>query len=385
MVAFPRVRILAALAATALLAACSHSGPHSVVTTSLPQQVTMGAPAAEAVVGATPQGLTLRGRPWWPAGFNGPQFATRYSVNFGCGAEVNLDDFFSKVPENSLTRFTMFQALAVNKNTGVLDFTAADAVFAAAERHGRMILPVLGAQTGDCGDEIFKQRQWFVDGWTEFTPIHGRMVMSFSDWLRTAIGRWRSSSAVAGWELIGEPEPSICRSSQCDLRVRTCPKDAAQVLRTFMDEAGRIPRELDPARLIFAGYVGGSQCGTAGEDFRYVSQSPNVDVVEYHDYSEADTPLPNGPNSGLGRRLVQARELGKPLLVAEIGENAGSCESLDERRTRMERRISGQRAAGSAGALIWAFVPDPRPDRCTYDVGPDDPLWSLVAAATTLG
>ncbi|WTL32472.1 beta-mannosidase [Nocardia sp. NBC_01503] len=388
--ALRRVRLVAALAAISLLAACGHSGPHSVGSAPAPQSApgappAPGPPSAPAVVAATANGFTLRGQPWWPAGFNGPQLATRYSINFGCGAEVDLDDFFGRVPEHSLTRFAMFQALAVNKNTGALDFGAADAVFAAAERHGRMILPVLGAQTGDCGDETFKQRDWYVDGWRKFTTIHGRSVMSFQDWLITAINRWRASPVVAGWELIGEPEPSICLSTQCDLRLRTCPADAARVLRAFMDEAGKIPRELDPGRLIFAGYVGGSQCGTAGEDFRTVSSSPNVDVMEYHDYSESDLPLPGGPNNGLARRLIQARELAKPLLIGEIGEHAGSCESLPDRRERMDRRISGQRDAGAAGVLIWAFVPDPRADQCTYDVGPDDPLWESVDHFTTLG
>ncbi|MGW4245799.1 beta-mannosidase, partial [Nocardia sp. NPDC004722] len=108
-------------------------------------------------------------------------------------------------------------------------------------------------------------------------------------------------------------------------------------------------------------------------------------VVEYHDYDEDADPLPGGPTHGLARRLDQSRTLSKPLLIAEIGEYAGSCLPLDERRDLMTHRISGQRAAGTAGALIWAYVPDPRLDECTYDVGPDDPLWSLVAATTTLG
>ncbi|GAB0105779.1 hypothetical protein JMUB6875_47610 [Nocardia sp. JMUB6875] len=390
MLRLPRVRRFGVLVAAVLVAAsaaCGHSGPHSVPVTSAggPAAVPEGAPAAAAIVTATPSGLLLRGKPWWPAGFNGPQLATNYAVNFGCGAEVDLDAFFAKVPEHSLTRFAMFQALAVNKNTGALDFTAADAVFAAAQKHGRLVLPVLAAQSGDCGDEIFKQRQWYVDGWKQDSLVPGRAVMSFRDWVRTAVNRWRSSPVLAGWELIGEPEPSNCAGSQCDLRLRTCPKDAAQVLRTFMDDAGQLVRELDPGRLIFAGYVGGSQCGTARDAFGFVSSSPNIDVVEYHDYSEDADPLPGGPNNGLARRLQQAREIGKPLLVGEIGEYAGSCESLDDRRDLMDRRITGQRAAGTAGALIWAYVPDPRPDQCTYDVGPDDPLWQVVAHQTTLG
>ncbi|WP_084514391.1 beta-mannosidase [Nocardia acidivorans] len=387
---FPRARLLAALAAVSLLAACGHSGPHSVVSTSAPRIARgipqpEGAPAAPAAVTATPAGLRWHGQPWWPSGFNGPQLATDYAVNFGCGAEVDLDEFFRVLPPNTLTRFSLFQAFVLNKDTGELNFKPADAVFAAAEKYGHPVLPVLAAQTGDCGDEVFKQRQWYVDGWTKPVEVPGRSVMSYRDWVNTAVNRWRGSPMLAGWELVGEPEPSNCDGTRCDLRHRTCPADAAEVLRTFMDQAGDVLRAKDPGRLIFAGYVGGSQCGITGEKFGLVSASRNVDVVEFHDYTEDGNPLPGGPADGLAYRLDQARALGKPLLVGEIGEYAGSCDSLERRAEIMGRRMDGQRAAGSAGALIWAYVPDPRLDQCTYDVGPDDPLWRVVAEHSTLG
>ncbi len=337
------------------------------------------APSAEAVVRAEGTRLLLRDAPWWPAGFNVPEIATRYSTNFGCGAEVDLDAYFGALPPRALTRFALFQAMAVNKNTGKLDFRAADAVFAAAERHGQLVLPVLAPQNGDCDDEQFKQRQWYVDGWTRSVPIPGRAVMSFRDWVRTAVQRWRSSPALVGWEPIGEPETSNCTANQCGLRYRTCPRDAADVLRTFLDRSGELVRSLDPHRLIFAGFVGGSQCGTAEDRFAFVGSTPNVDVLEYHDYADDAVPLPGDARNGLARRLRQSAQLSKPLLIGEIGEYAGSCADLTARRDSLRARLTGQRDAGTAGGVVWAFVPDPRPDQCTYDVGPDDPLWALVA------
>ncbi|MFC9760502.1 hypothetical protein [Rhodococcus jostii] len=55
-------------------------------------------------VQATASGLTLDGRPWWPAGLNAYQLATDWSVNRGCGAEVDLDSFFGSLREGSLSR-----------------------------------------------------------------------------------------------------------------------------------------------------------------------------------------------------------------------------------------------------------------------------------------
>ena len=91
--------------------------------------------AAPTRVDATPAGLTLDGRQWWPSGFDAYQLATDWSVNAGCGAMVDLDDYFAGLPPHSLTRFNLFAQLAVNKYTQQLDFGPMDAVFDAAARH----------------------------------------------------------------------------------------------------------------------------------------------------------------------------------------------------------------------------------------------------------
>jgi hypothetical protein len=66
------------------------------------------------------------------------------------------------------------------------------------------------------------------------------------------------------------------------------------------------------------------------------------------------------------------------LVVAEMGQAAGSCRALSERAEDLARKAGAQRRAGSAGVLFWAFVPDPRLDQCTLDIGPDDPLFGVA-------
>lgn len=369
-----RLAALALAVGTAATAACSGPAPRPTDEAATPQ----------IVVRATADGFRLGGKLWWPAGFDAPQLATDWSINFGCGAQVDLDAYFGTLPANALTRFNLFQAFAVDRLTGQLDFRAVDAVFRAAERHRQLVLPVLAPQDGGCDDERFKQRQWYAEGWTQLNPAPGRAVMSFRDWVSTAVGRWKDIPVLAGWELVGEPETSICSDSNCDEDRRTCPPDAALVLRRFMDNAGAIVRALDPGRLIFAGFAGGGQCGTAGEDYRYVGASPQLDVMDYHDYSPDLTTMPGDPWNGLAVRFRQARELGKPLLMAEVGQEAGSCRSLWARRADLGVKLTTQRNAGADGALLWAFVPDPRLDQCTYDIGPQDPLWDLVAERITV-
>lgn len=334
-------------------------------------------------VEAMPSGLYLDGDTWWPAGFNAYQLATNWAVNRGCGGMVDLHSYFDSLPPHSLTRFDAFQELAINKFTGTLDFTAMDAVFAEAERTGQMLVPVLAAQDGACENDRFKDRSWYTGGWK--TDDGNGTRLSFQGWVQAAVSRWKDSPSVAAWELVGEPDPGECVNGNCDWRVRTCPPDAAHVLRAFMEEAGAQVKSIAPRHLITAGLIGGGQCGTGGDDYQYVSESANVDFVQYHDYGADGVALPGDQWNGLARRISQSRAAGKPLLVAEIGENAGSCTTLPARASSIERKITGQRAAGTAGALLWAFVPDPRLNDCTMDIGPGDPLFPVMARFNTVG
>lgn len=306
--------------------------------------------------------LHLDGAPWWPTGFDAYQLATKWSVNAGCGAETDLDAYFSSLPPRSLTRFDAFRSLVVDERTGGIDFSPVDDVVAAAERHGQLLIPVLTAQDGACEDEHYKQRSWYESGWRR--PGEGGQG-SFADWIGTAVDRWSASPSIAAWELAGEPETGVCADAGCAPERRTCPADSADVLRRWTDEAGAIVREHDRGALVTLGLLGGEQCGTAGQGYARVAASPALDVLQYHDYDDA---------AFLPRRLA---ETSKPLLVAELGIKAGSCLPLDERAARIGSRIDDYHRLGAAGVLVWNHVPDPRPSECTYDVGPGDPILGL--------
>ncbi|MCW2497812.1 cellulase family glycosylhydrolase [Jatrophihabitans sp.] len=360
-----------------VIAACLVALVSSLVVTAT------SASADPPAVTASSTGLLLNGQAWWPAGVDAYELSTNWSVNAGCGAMVDLNSFFASQPAHSLVRFDAYQAMAINKNTGALDFSALDAVFAAAAAHSVYVLPVLAPQDGGCDNGVFKSESWYQTGWQQVLGTSN--VMSFQSWVTTAVNRWKSNRYVAGWELVGEPEDPICGDPTCNWATNTCPPDAATVLRSFMDTAGAQVRALDSQHLIFAGFTGGGQCGTGYTDYQYVAASPGIDVLEYHDYGADGVPLPGDQWNGLAERISQAQALGKPLLVAEVGENAGSCESLATRSAHFQTKIEGQRAAGTAGVLAWDWVPDPRTDQCTYDIGPGDPALTMLAAHNTLG
>ena len=152
------------------------------------------------------------------------------------------------------------------------------------------------------------------------------------------------------------------------------------MLRAFFDEAGARLRAIDPDTPVWAGLAGGGQCGAQGQEYEFIAGSDGIDVLDYHDYGPVGVPIPGDSDNGLARRITQAKAVGKPLIVAEVGQEAGSCRPLDARATDLETRVEAQRAAGTAGALFWSFVPDPRTDQCTLDIGPSDPLLTVVGS-----
>lgn len=308
--------------------------------------------------------LQLDGRPWWPTGLNAYQLATDWTINPGCGAQVDLDAYFSALPDHSVTRFNAFQNLGVNKHTGEVDFTSLDRIIEAAERHDQMVIPVLAGQDGACDDGVFKQRDWYLDGWTR----PGALPLSHRDWVATVVERWTESPSIAAWEPLGEPEPSVCSGGDCGLEARTCPAGSAQLLRDWTDQVGEVIRERDPGRLITAGVIGGDQCGIVDDGYELLAASPYVDVIQYHDYDQA------------GFLPERVARVDTPVLVTELGIEAGSCLPVEERARQIGRRLDHYRTVGAAGALLWAFVPDPRPDECTMDIGPDDPVLGELAS-----
>ncbi|HEX5144742.1 MAG TPA: beta-mannosidase [Mycobacterium sp.] len=332
-------------------------------------------PSAAGHVAISGTSLTLNGQPWWPIGINAYQLGTNWNINAGCGAQVDLNEFFSRLPPHSLVRFNAYSSFALNKHTGMMDFTALDRVFDTANRYQQLLLPVLTGDEGGCEDDRVKEYPWYASEWRTYTGPG--VPISFGDWLDTAVKRWGSEPSVIGWTTVGEPEPSICPPGHCHWERRSCPTDSPQVLRKFFTDTGARIHELAPGALVFSGRVGGGQCGSAGEDFSYTEASPGIDVLEYHDYYPA-TSLPGDSVSGLLRRIAEAHALNKPLVVAEININAGSCLPLNARYRIITTAIANQRTEGTAGALFWAFVPDPRYQECTFDIGYNDPLFAKV-------
>src|SRR3954452_1551634 len=168
------------------------------------------APPDQNVITRSGATLMLHGQAYRFTGVNAYELATYWSVNAGCGAQLSdseLDAFFAGLRPDSVVRFWAFQALAVNKSSRTLDFTGIDRVFAAAERRGQRLLPVLGNQSGTCDDGHWKDAAWFGGGYGGTYDDSGRglQVMPYSSWVTTVVNRYKGSPALGMWEALNEP------------------------------------------------------------------------------------------------------------------------------------------------------------------------------------
>ncbi len=351
---------------------------------------------AAGVIGASGDHLTLNGRVYRFTGVNAYEIATDWGTNAGCGADVTetqLDQFFASLAPDSLVRFWAFQGtMATNVKTGQIDWGPLDRVFAAAAAHGQRLIPVLTDQGGTCDGDHWQDPSWYSGGFEQVdddpagTDGVNLTPLSYWSYLQAIVNRYKDSPALGMWEPISEAEASTCppqfEPSNCSGN-QTCPDEAvaAQALRSFFDVVGAEIHTLDPTHLVENGLLGGGQCGTSGADYQYVSASPGVDVLSYHDYYDASVAMGGDQWNGLGVRFSQAAAVDKPIIGGEVGIVAGAgtgCLSPSQRGTDMADKIEVQMQAGSSGVLVWNWVPT-LTQPCSYDVAPGDPLLNVLA------
>jgi hypothetical protein len=349
------------------------------------------------VIQASGTHLLLNGAVYHFTGVNAYEAGTEWGVNVGCGPELSdaqLNLLFASLPPNSLVRFWAFQGtIGTHVDTGQLDWGPIDRVFAAAAAHDQRLIVVLTGQSGGCDGNSWKDPAWYEGGFKDVenapgsTPASGEDTMSYWTYLQAIVSRYADSPALGMWEPISEAEASTCAPGYVGANCYghlSCPDEtaSAQAMRYFFDTVGAEIHALDPRHLVESGLLGGGQCGTSGSDYQYVSASPGINVLSYHDYYGAAA-MGGDQWNGLGVRFAQAAALGKPIIAGEVGINADSspgCLGLQSRNALFKAKIASQVAAGSSGLLAWDWVPTPA-GTCNTDIGPTDPLMEPGGAA----
>jgi endo-1,4-beta-mannosidase len=245
-------------------------------------------------------------------------------------------------------------------------------VFKKAAKYGDRLIPVLANEWGPCdgvndqpgvqkGDAFF----------TGFRTNTDEGPLTYWKWVRAIVGRYGRSPTVYAWEPINEAQICDVPESQ-----------AVTDLTDFYTAVGDKIHALAPGSRVEEGLSGSGQCGTEDGDYATVGASPGVDILSYHDYYGATSPIGGDQYNGIAVRIAQAQATGKPIIAGEMGIAAGiGCPvSLDQRAADYSTKIAAQTAAGTAGVLLWDWYPGATAS-CVYEnITTGDPSLSLLSA-----
>ena len=364
----------------------------TTTTTVAPTTTTTIAPPAPggSFVGRSGTSLTLDGVPRRFTGVNAYHLASDFTFNYGCGdnnSQTDLDTFFSSLRPVSVVRIWGFQHLAYNKNTGAIDFTRIDRVVQTAERYGHKLIISLANQTGNCDTPSYKDEAWYAGGYRQVfnggtynggasgpsTPL------SFWDYLHQIVPRYANSPAVAIWQPVNEPRNAVINPDG----TQTCTSTAASTLRQFFDVVGSEIHRLAPRQLVGSAVIGQGNCGAKGSEYAFLHASPGIDVGSYHDYNYDTSPVSGDQWNGLRVRIDQMNQVGKPLIIDEVGMKAADgvagCMTLAQRRDNIKAKMDAQLALGVDMYLAWAWTKYPI-SACSVNMTAGDPTLSLLKA-----
>jgi mannan endo-1,4-beta-mannosidase len=312
--------------------------------------------------------LVLDGKPYRFSGFNIYNANSRWNcghVMVGGGLDRALTDIGAGA---EVVRTWFFQSLATTG--GERDWTAFDETLAVARAHGVKLIATLTDQWGACESTGVKGEPWYTTGYR--TQVYSRERTTYRDFVTEIVTRYHDDPTILMWQLVNEAE-SKTAAGRCS---------SVEVLRAFAADVGGLVQRLDPNHLLSLGTIGGGQCATQGRDYKTLHAIPEIDVCEVHDYWD-NAPLPGDQWNGFSVRVAQCNELGKPLIVGEMGrrpQTAGG--TIATRAAIFGEKFAAQYGAGVDGILLWGWrnADEGGSAPLDYDIGPSDPALVHVRA-----
>jgi mannan endo-1,4-beta-mannosidase len=266
-------------------------------------------------------------------------------------SDAGLDSYFSSLRTLSVTRTWAFRPFGTAN---------VDRVVRAAERHNQLVMFALADGANYCND-----------GGHNAAFYAGGYRGAYLDWVRTVVPRYRTSTAIAAWEIMNEPNGAS--------------SDA--VMKTFFDETAALIKSLSPNHLVSTGAQAEYAAGT--RDYAYVHSGPNIDLGSLHEY---DYHTSNGEIvSNHFRPTIQGMNaVNKPMYIGESGVTAADsgCLSRQGRVNVFRQKFDGYLNGGAVGVLAWNYrtVKD---NSCDFygpgTIYPGDPLMPFLRTYTIPG
>jgi mannan endo-1,4-beta-mannosidase len=336
------------------------------------EYLNFGAPSnaltVEGFVARQGTGLLLGALPYRFAGVNIYQANSVQNCSYTMGMGPALDQSLSRIGSGPRYAFRswFFQRLATID--GNLDWTVFDHTLQVAADHGYRVIATLTNQWGSCEtqpESNYKALPWYQGG---YRRPDGTSPLSYRDYVARVVARYRDNPTIMSWQLVNEAEAADWRNGPCQ------ESKAADALRSFTDDVGRLVKGIDPNHLVNLGSTGSGQCGMRGPDYQGVNASSANDWCEYHDYGRVAEAVPAALQVVLG----ECQALNKPTIVGETGISTAEAGGYAQRSRAFEAKFSAQFALGVAGELVWSWDLEGS-SPTSYQTGPDDPTLGVVS------
>jgi mannan endo-1,4-beta-mannosidase len=310
------------------------------------------------------QSFFLNGHPFRFVGVNRYNLLSGSRNDTTCGeswSRRDLDQYFSEMRKLNINvvRFWAFQYYT--KGT---DFSTFDYLLTLADKYNIKLIPVLENQWANCTEGEYKYSSWYRSG---YLSPYGNYHFSFVNYVKIIVSRYSNRPEIMMWQIMNEAESKDVHNST-----------DFSALYDFAKKVSSLIKSLDPNHLINLGTIGSGQPGTQGSYYRRLYELSTLDVLDYHDYNDDATPLPNA----LAERLSDARVLNKPLIVDEAGITNKCvlrvCYSQMKREEMFNAKMTAFFNNGGAGYLIWSYRDNHYNANQTYEFNESDPLAKLI-------
>lgn len=240
--------------------------------------------SAAAFVGKSDTHFTLGGTPFHFVGVNMYNAAGDPAI-YSCGPwmanpDEELQQWFHRAKVESgatVVRFWAFQSYTA----GGTDWSALDRVMRVASKEDMKVIPVLENQWDSCTEGGIKDATWYAGA---YQRPYG-YPLSYRDYVRKVVERYRDNPAVFGWMLINEAE-SASAGGQED----------PDALYGFARDMSAFVHALDTNHLVTLGVPGGAgKPGASGGHYGALHALPTIDFLTYHDYGFDDAAMPGLP------------------------------------------------------------------------------------------
>ena len=242
-------------------------------------------PVPPGFVSRSGTGFVLDGEPFVFVGANLTNTAGDPDVH-ECGPwvfddpDAQVEEWFARMRrdfDGNVLRIWMYQGFT----NGGTDWRGFDRTVRLAKKYGFKIVPVLENQWPECSEGGYKLDSWYAAGYKE---PYGRYPISFKEYTRRVVERYKDEPTVAAWMLMNEAEGRSAAG-----------KENSEALYAFTRDMTAYVKSIDRNHLVTLGTIGSGQPGTTGADFERLGALETVDFLEYHDYARNDEPLPGAP------------------------------------------------------------------------------------------